>query len=321
MSRIRLTFYITGVLIILLFPLVAPSPFYIHIVLMVFLYAMMGQSWNILGGLAGQFSLGHAMFIGTGSYASAILVAKWGLNPWLGLIFGGLCSAILSQFFAYSLLRMSGHYFAVATIVMNEIVLTLVTQWQYCGGAKGLWLPIAEEGILNLQFHTSKTPYYLIGFALFCGTFYLTHLIQKAKLGYYLRAIKNEPDTASSRGINVTLYKCLALAISAFVTGVAGAFYSQYILFIDPNSVYFIGLSIVIALIPILGGMGTLWGPLVGSAILIPLSEFSRAYFGGGEKALDLLVYGFLIILITIYQPEGIMGLFKRGRRGEPSRA
>jgi branched-chain amino acid transport system permease protein len=295
-----------------IFPFISPSPFYIHLVLMVFLYATMGQAWNILGGFTGQISLGNAMFFGTGAYASALLITKFGINPWIGLVAGGFCALLISQVIAYPFFRMTGHYFAVATLVMAEIIQTLMVNWDYCGGARGLWIPIVDESVINLQFHASKTPYYFIGFIIMCAMFFFTYLIKESKWGYYFRAIKDEAETARSRGINTTLYKCFSFAISAFVTGLVGAFYAQYVMFISPSNVYIITLSITVALISILGGLGSLWGPLIGTAILIPLSELSRAYLGGGERAIDQIVYGILIMIIAVYQPKGIIGLFHK---------
>ena len=318
--KAKIIFFGIGLGCVVIFPFISPSPFYIHMVLMIFLYAAMGQSWNILGGFTGQVSLGHAMFFGTGAYSLAILLAKMDVNPWIGIIAGGVFAGIFSQVIAYPLLRLAGHYFAVATMVMNEIVQTLMINWDYCGGARGLWFPIKDEGFLNIQF-SSKIPYYFIGFGLLCVVFILTRLVQKSKLGYYLRAIKDAPDTARSRGINTTIYKCISLAVSAFLMGMVGAYYAQYIFCIDPRSVYFIGLSINVMLIPILGGLGTLWGPMIGAVILIPLSEFSRAYLGGGEKAIDLLVYGLLIMIFAVYQPKGLMGFFQKRRRNEAPRS
>jgi branched-chain amino acid transport system permease protein len=311
----KAAFFLIGLVAVIVFPFVSPSPFYVHVALMVFLYAAMGQSWNILGGFAGQISLGHAVFFGTGAYASAILVSKFDMNPWIGLMAGGFCALLLSQVIAYPFFRLSGHYFAVATLVMAEIVQTLMDNWDFCGGARGLWLPILPGGFRNLQFDASKVPYYFVGFALMCAIFSLTYLIRESKWGYYFKAIKDEPETARSRGINTSLYKSIAFAISAFFMGVTGGYYSQYIMFISPSGVYLLELSITTALIPILGGMGTLWGPLIGSAILITLSELSRAYLGGGGKAIDQIVYGLLIMIIAVYQPKGILG-FVQKRRG-----
>ena len=306
--------FLIGLAVVIVFPFVSPSPFYVHVALMVFLYAAMGQSWNILGGFAGQISLGHAVFFGTGAYTSAILVSKFAMNPWIGLIAGGFCALLLSQVIAYPLFRLAGHYFAVATLVLAEIVQTLMDNWDYCGGASGLWLPILPEGTLNLQFAASKTPYYFVGFALMSVIFFLTYLIRESKWGYYFKAIKDEPETARSRGINTALYKSIAFAISAFFMGMVGAYYSQYIMFISPSGVYLLELSITSALIPILGGMVTLWGPLIGSAVLITLSELSRGYLGGGGKAIDLIVYGLLIMIIAVYQPKGILGFVQKRR-------
>ena len=166
---------------VVVFPFISPSPFYIHMLLMVFLYAAMAQAWNILGGYAGQISLGHGMFFGTGAYALSLLLVKAGINPWIGMLAGGVSAALLSQVIAYPLLRLGGHYFAVATMVMAEIIQTVMINWDFCGGARGLWLPILDDGLLNLQFSKSKLPYYFVGFGLFCGVFFLTYLIGKSK--------------------------------------------------------------------------------------------------------------------------------------------
>ena len=317
-----------GILILLLiliivFPFLTSSPFYIHMLLMIFIYAAAAQAWNILGGLTGYISLGHAMFFGTGAYASSILMIKLGINPWIGMCVGGLLAAFLSQTIAWPLLRLSGHYFAVATIVINEILMTIFVNWDFCGGAAGCWLPILDDGILNMQFSESKTPYYFIGLMLLIVVFGITFCVQKTKLGYYLRAINSEADTSRARGINNTLYKSISLGLSAFLTGIIGAFYAQYVFCIDPRTVFHINISLMIALIPILGGLGTLWGPLLGAALLIPLGEVSRAYFGGGERALDQIIYGLLIMVIAVYQPKGLVGIFEqfKGRRSQSESA
>lgn len=299
-------------LLLLLFPLVVTLPFPRRLMILIFLYAMLGQAWNILGGFTGQISLGHAAFFGVGAYTSTMLLTQLGLTPWLGMIAGGLVAVALSQLIGYPSFRLKGHYFVIATIVLAEIVHILFVNWDWVGGAVGLTLPLLPESFVNLQFHSSNVPYYYISLALLAIVMLVTYLISKTKPGYYFRSIKDEPDAARSLGINITYYKMFAMAVSAFFTGVGGAFYAQFVLYIDPDSVLPFMLSVLVMLIPVLGGMGTLWGPVLGAFILIPLSELTRVYLSGGGQALDLVVYGALIMLVAIFEPRGLWALIER---------
>ena len=297
---------------LLAFPLVVSLPFPRRLMILILLYAMLGQAWNILGGFAGQVSLGHAAFFGVGAYTSTMLLMQLGLTPWLGMIAGGLVAVGLSQLIGYPSFRLKGHYFVIATIVLAEIVHIMFTNWDYVGGAVGLTLPLLPESLINLQFHSGNAPYYYISLALLAIVMGVTYLITKTKPGYYFRSIKDDPEAARSLGISITRYKMFAMAVSAFFTGVGGAFYAQFVLYIDPNSVFSFMLSVLIMLIPVLGGIGTLWGPVLGAFILIPLSEFTRIYLGGVGGALDLVVYGALIMLVAIFEPRGIWALVER---------
>jgi branched-chain amino acid transport system permease protein len=298
--------------VLLAFPLLVTLPFPRRLMILIFLYAMLGQAWNILGGFAGQVSLGHAAFFGVGAYTSTMMLMQLGITPWLGMIAGGLVAVVLSQLIGYPSFRLKGHYFVIATIVLAEIVHILFTNWRAVGGAVGLTLPLLPESFINLQFHASNVPYYYISLGLLAIIMGIAYLITKTKPGYYFRSIKDEPVAARNLGISITYYKMFAMAVSAFFTGVGGAFYAQYVLYIDPDSVFSFMLSVLIMLIPVLGGIGTLWGPVVGAFILIPLSEFTRVYLSGGGGALDLVVYGALIMLVAIFEPRGIWALVER---------
>jgi branched-chain amino acid transport system permease protein len=186
-----------------------------------------------------------------------------------------------------------------------------MVNWKGGGGANGLYLPLLDEGFINFEFHNTKVPYYYIALAIAAVTFYATYRLEKSWIGYYLRAIKGDLDASRALGVNVARYKSIALAISAFFTAVAGTFYAQYVLFIDPESVLPLMLSVLISLVAILGGVASLWGPFLGAAVLIPLSEFTRTYLGGGGSAIDLMIYGLLIVLIARFQPTGLMGLIR----------
>jgi branched-chain amino acid transport system permease protein len=304
------------VILVLLFPVFFTLPFPRHLMIMIFLYSTMGLAWNLIGGYAGQISLGHAIFFGTGAYTSTLMLMKLGITPWLGMLVGGLLSMGIAFIIGYPCFKLAGHYFAIATIAIGEIAMVLMINWDWAGSAVGLTLPILDEGLWNLEFHTTKAPYYYIAFGIMVFALLVTYGVDRSKLGFYFKAIKGDLEGARSLGINTHRYKFYALALSAFLTSICGSFYAQYVLFIDPDSTFPLLLSIILCLVATLGGVGTILGPVIGAAILIPISEFTRIYLGGGGKGTDLILYGFLIMIITIYQPFGVIGIAKRlGKR------
>ncbi|MBI4588166.1 MAG: branched-chain amino acid ABC transporter permease [Candidatus Rokubacteria bacterium] len=303
-------------LMLLAFPFAFPLPHPRHVMIMIFLYAMLAQAWNILAGYCGQISLGHAIFFGLGAYTSTVLVRQAAISPWIGMVAGAAVAVIVSQVIGFPVFRLRGHYFAIATIALGEIIQTLFINWDWAGGARGLFVPIKRpDSVLHLQFHTSKQSYYFIALGLLALAFLLTWRLERSRAGYYFRAIREDQEVAASLGINVARYKQLAMGISAGLTALGGTFYAQYILFIDPESVFPLSLSILICLVAVLGGVGTLWGPLLGAAVLVPLSEGTRILLGGGGKALDLLIYGGLIVVISVAQPGGLIALLGRWSR------
>jgi branched-chain amino acid transport system permease protein len=301
-----------GAVIFLIYPLIFTLPFPRHVMIMIFLYATLGLAWNMIGGYAGQISLGHALFFGIGAYTSTLMLMKLGASPWVGMLVGGILSIGVSFIIGYPCFKLAGHYFAIATIAIGEIAQVWMLNWDWAGAAVGLTLPILPESLANLEFHSTKAPYYYIAFGLLILGLLATYGIDRSKLGYYFKAIKGDLEAARSLGINVTKYKFYALALSAFFTSICGSFYAQYVLFIDPDSVFPLMLSIIVCLVATLGGVGTIWGPVIGAFILIPISEFTRIYLGGGGKGTDLIIYGLLIMVISIYQPFGVIGIAKR---------
>jgi branched-chain amino acid transport system permease protein len=291
----------------------------------IFLYALLAQAWNLLGGYCGQISLGNAVFFGIGAYTSSVLGLHWGVSPWLGMLAGVGLAVLVSQAIGFPCFRLRGHYFAIATIGIGEIVQTVAINWDAIGGARGIWLPIRPETLANFQFHRAKWVYYYIALAFVAAVFCVTALLERSRPGYYFRAIREDPDAAQSLGVPLTRYKLLAIACSAAFTAVAGSFYAQYVLFIDPESVLPTSFSILVCLMAVLGGVGTLWGPALGAAVLISLSEATRVYLGGTGKAVDLMIYGGLIVLVAVFQPAGLIGLIRRlggaARRGDPAPA
>jgi branched-chain amino acid transport system permease protein len=305
------------VLAVLAFPLVFVRPFPRHVMIMIFLYGALATAWNILAGYCGQISLGHAVYFGIGAYTSTLLVREAALTPWLGMIAGAGLAVLVSQAIGYPVFRLRGHYFAIATIGVGEIVQTLVLNWDWIGGARGLFVPIKRpDSLVNFQFHESKAVYYYIALALLALALAATRWLERSRRGYYFRAIREDQDAAASLGVHVAHEKQVAMAVSAALTALGGTFWAQYVLFIDPESVFPLSLSILICLVAVLGGVGSLWGPVLGAAVLVPLSEGTRVLLGGTGKALDLVIYGALIMLIAVFQPAGVVGMARRLGRG-----
>jgi branched-chain amino acid transport system permease protein len=302
-----------------LFPVVFTKPYPRDVMIKIFLYGLLAQAWNLLGGYCGQISLGNAVFFGIGAYTSSVLGLWWGVTPWLGMVAGMALAVLVSQAIGFPCFRLRGHYFAIATIAIGEIVQTIMINWDAVGGARGIWLPIKPETLVTFQFHRAKWPYYYIALGLFASVFAVTAWVERSRIGYYFRAVREDPDAAQSLGVPLTRYKLLAIGLSAAFTAAGGSFYAQYVLFIDPESVFPLLLSILICLVAVLGGVGTLWGPFLGAAVLIPLSEATRVYWGGTGKAVDLMIYGGLIVLVAVFQPAGLAGLLGRvGRIDRP---
>ncbi|QWG22173.1 branched-chain amino acid ABC transporter permease [Bradyrhizobium sediminis] len=309
------------VALILLPQVLVGRPFELRLLTIIFLYATMGQAWNILGGYAGQTSIGHGLFFGLGAYTSTIAVLSLGLNPWLGGLLAIIVAVGAGVLIGLPTFRLKSHYFVIATLVVAESTFLIFSQWSFVGGAIGLELPILPSGWLNFQFHRNKAPYYYIALALLVIVTLFVVWMERSKIGHVLQAIRDDEDAARSLGFSPLRYKLIAMAVSAGVLGFCGTFYAQYVLLVDPPSLLAGSISVIIALIAIFGGIGTVAGPIVGSVVLISLSEYSRIYFSGSGRNIDLLIYGALIMIIAAYCPGGVIGLVKRIRRriGNPS--
>jgi len=304
-----------------LLPLASSNPAHLNLAILVLMAAQLGVAWNLLGGYAGQVSLGHAAFYGVGAYTSTLLLLNFGINPWLGMLAGGLVAAALSFAFGWSCFRLKGHYFAMATIAVVEIVQIVFTNWEYAGAAVGLTIPMNQRGWGAMVF-ADKQPYYLLALGLLLLTLATTWAVERSHVGYYLRAIKDEPDAARSIGIRIARYKQVALALSAFFTALGGSLYAQKELYIDPGSVLTTALSIKMALVSILGGVGTMFGPVIGAVVLTTIEELTRAAFGGSGRGTDTMIYAGLIVLIAVYYPSGLVGWWReRVRRVGNKRA
>jgi len=257
-----------------------------------------------------MFSFGQVAFFGIGAYTSSFLLITYQVNPWVGLIIGGLIAALVGAAIGYPCSNLRGHYFAIASIAFGEIVRTLFTNWKLIGAAEGLTLPMLDESVQNFIFHSSKLPYYYIMLVFLLLSLLVCYFVATSKMGYYFRAIKESHDVAKGLGINVVWYRLVAIMISAFLTAMAGTFYAQYILYLDPDSVLVLPISVQIVLISMLGGAGSVLGPVIGAVILMPISEVTRVMLGHKGTGIDMLIYGALITFISVYQPKGVWGLF-----------
>lgn len=299
-----------------LVPLFVKDVYVQNIMVLTLMYAALSQSWNILGGYCGQISLGHALYFGLGAYTTALLFTKFGVLPWFGMLSGGLISAVIAMALGYPCFRLRGHYFVIATIVIAEIAYLLFLNWDWAGAALGIDIPVRTDSWLTFQFTRSKLPYFYFALGFCVVAWLVTFWLQDSKWGYWWRAVKDNPDAAESLGVVVFNSKMGAAAVSAFLTAVGGSFYAQFVSYIDPESVMSFHFSLLMALPAVLGGIGTLWGPVLGAVILIPLTELTRSFIGGSGRGVDLIVYGTLIVLIALARPEGLIGLFSRKRKG-----
>jgi branched-chain amino acid transport system permease protein len=295
-------------------PLVIKDVYVQNILILTLMYAALSQSWNILSGYCGQISLGHALYFGIGAYTTTILFTKFGVLPWFGMLAGGVIAAVIAMGLGYPFFRLRGHYFVIATIVIAEIGLLLFQNWEWAGAAMGITVPVRGDSWLKFQFMRSKLPYFYFALALCCLAWFVTWWLEDSKWGYWWRAVKDNPEAAESLGVVVFNSKMGAAAVSAFLVAIGGAFYAQFLAYIDPESVMGFQFSLLMALPAVLGGIGTLWGPVLGAAILIPMTELTRSYIGGSGRGVDLIVYGTLIVLISLALPRGLVSLLSRSK-------
>ena len=293
--------------LLIILPRLIP-PFGQHVMIITFIFAMCGVAWNIMGGYAGMFSFGQAAFFGIGAYTSSYLLLTFNLSPWIGLVAGGIISALVAAAIGYPCSNLRGHYFAIASIAFAEIVRIFFENWEMVGAAEGLTIPMRKESLINFTFNSTKVPYCYIILAFLLLALVVALLVSTSKMGYYFRAIKESHEVAQVLGVDVVRYRLYSIMLSAFITSMAGTFYAQYILYIDPASVMVLAISVQIVLVAMLGGANTVLGPVVGAVILVPFSEYARAWLGYKGTGFDMIIYGALITVISMYQPNGVWG-------------
>ncbi|MDA3902056.1 MAG: branched-chain amino acid ABC transporter permease [Desulfuromusa sp.] len=303
-----------GALFIL--PLIVTSPSLMQIIILIVLYAYFTSTWNFVGGFAGVLPLGHSAFIGIGAYTSTVLFQTFGISPWFGMIVGGLLASLVGVIIGLPTLKLRGAYFALATIAVGEGMRVLFENVKQVGpfkinGPSGISLPLMESSFWTFQFGSKATYYYIILIMLLV-VLLLTYFMMNSKVGYYLAAGGEEPEAAEALGIKVSRYKLIAMAISCFLAALGGTFYAQLMLYFYPKSIMGLDLSFEIAFIALIGGRGTILGPVLGALLLRPVSELTRIYLGASLPGLHLVIFGLILIVVMRYYPKGLVEPIKK---------
>jgi branched-chain amino acid transport system permease protein len=295
-------------------PWLLHSDFWLNLAIMALYYGFLGQAWNLLGGYGGQFSFGHAAFFGTGAYASAVLQVKLGFDPWLAFALAGVLAGCVGAFvgalsFRYGL---RGSYFALITLAFAEVLRIVANSVGFTGAGVGTLIPL-KQGAYNFQFAT-KAGFYFVIFGLTALGLAMAWWLENSRFGARLSAVRENEDAARALGVDATLVKIGAMTLSAAIAAAGGCFYAQYYLFIDAGIAYGPWISIEALLAPIVGGVGTVFGPLLGALVVKSLGEATKLV-AGDAPGLDLVIYGGVLVLVVAFAPRGIAGVLADLRR------
>jgi len=294
-------------LVAILLPLILNTYFQRHILILILIWSIAGMGWNIIGGYAGQVSNGHALFYAIGAYSCALGMKFFNITPWISIMIGIILASVIAFLIGTPLLRLKGHYFSVATMAVGECARYIFQNWDAIGGSTGVdFINTKHSPLYAMQF-SSKLVYYYIILAFAVVVLLLTIYLTKHRFGYYLRSIKGNVLAAESVGIDTSKYKMFAYVISAAIVSLAGSLYANYMTYIDPSMLMTLNISIMMVLVPVMGGNGTIAGPIIGATILVMISENTRALFSG--NGFNLLLYGLLVILFVLFLPDGVISL------------
>lgn len=299
-------------LVFILIPTVVKSPYILNIFVLVFYMSTLSMAWNLLGGMTGQNSLGHAAYMGLGAYACCLLVVKTGANPWLAAIFGMAVVGLVAGIVFYPCFILRGPYFTLVSIAFGESIRQVIINSEFFGRASGVGLPFGSDSWMDFRF-TSKVPYYYVGLVMVIGVYLIMKKIDHSKMGFALKTIREDEDAAAAIGINPTRYKIMAVVVSAMVAGLVGFFYASYIRYIDPELM--IQAKSTESVLPaVVGGAAYVEGPLVGGLIMIPLSEYLRANFSAVLPGINMLMYAVVLLVVIRFRPTGILGWYMNSR-------
>ena len=299
-----------GIAVLIGLPTVVTSSFAINILIRILLFAFIGTAWNLMGGYAKQLSLGHAAYFGLGAYTSTILQIDFNISPWIGMVAGGVVAMLASLPIGWLCFRLRGPYFTIATIATAQALMLVFLKFRdFAWGAEGTTIPNLGSAPLMMQFETKAAYYYVVLSLLLLGLL-ITWLIERSWIGYYLVAIGEDEDAAEAIGVNALRIKRDIYLVSAFLTALAGTFYVQYIYFIDPATAFSFNISVEAALVSIVGGIGTLWGPVIGTVLLETTSALLQSWLGSSLGGVQLTVYSLILIAVILWRPTGLLGVF-----------
>ncbi|ANY14591.1 branched-chain amino acid ABC transporter permease [Bordetella pseudohinzii] len=294
-----------------------PRGYGVRVLCLVLMAATLGQCWNIVGGLANQISLGHAAFFGIGAYSSTVLQTLWGITPWLGMLLGMVLAMLAAVVLALPTMRLKGPYFALATLAFGEACRILATSLPgITGGPQGISVPFVGNSWAMMQFRGAGNYVYL-----FTGLFVIVSAVfaclAHGKMGYLLRAVRENEEAAEVAGVNTLKVKLIGALISAALTAATGTLFAQFTFFFDPESVFSAaGISIRAALIAIVGGVGTLAGPIIGALVVVPLEEILNTYLSNKAAGIAPFTFGIVLIAIVLWRPRGLVSVFRGKRAG-----
>jgi branched-chain amino acid transport system permease protein len=302
------------VLAMLPLPLLVQSGFLLNFVIMCMFFALLGQGWNILGGYGGQISFGHAAMFGVGAYTSSILQVTFGLNPWIGLAVACVAGAAFSAAIGFLSFRygLRGSYFALITLAFAEVMRIFADSVPFTGGGAGMLIPL-KQSAANLQFASKAGFYYLI-LALLVASLVVALWLERSRFGAWLIAVRENEEAARALGVNVFRCKLAAITISGAIMALGGTFYAQYFLYIDPQIAFGPSVSVEALLVAIIGGVGTIFGPLLGSVVLQSVGEISSRVMGDAV-GINLVIYGVLLVLMVGFMPNGLFGMARVSAR------
>lgn len=308
--RWRIVVYAALLAALFLAPVYLDSSYSIRVLVLACLFGAASTGWNLLGGYANQISLGHTVFFGIGAYAVVIFQSEYGLSPWLAIPVAVVIAVAVAALIGWPTFQLSGHYFALATLALLPVFQIIATAWKgLTGGSTGLSVPILPSGLATLQFD-SPVPFFYIAAVLLVLVLIVSKTVRESTLGLQLDAIRLNPQAATLAGVNQFRAKMKALLMSAAIVAIAGSLYGAFLQFMDPGTAFSWNTTLNLVLFAIVGGMRFWWGPALGAFILIPMNEYASLQLSGNFAALGQLAYGVLLILLVLFQPRGIGGLF-----------
>jgi branched-chain amino acid transport system permease protein len=299
------------------YPIFPHSAFAMATMIQFFIFSLYGMGWNTIGGYGGQVDLGEAQYVGIGAYTTMVCLLRWDIPFWVSMPIGACLAVAWSFVIGYPLFKLKGHYFAIATIATSLVLKDIFEAWDFVGAARGLGIsPIKYQppDFLRLIFREDVYYYYLLLGIFFVALFYM-NWFRKSRLGFQLRSIKDNEEVARSLGIDVHWAKIKTYAVATAFVSVIGSFHACYIKNIEPEDTMSLDISVLIALMAMLGGAGSLWGPIIGAAILIPMKSYLKEWLGAsGLVGIDLIIYSAIIMAVAAFEPRGIWGIVEKVR-------